>query len=274
MPDRCALHDVAHVRTKQALEYSRRRTELSSTRAGSEKRSKRDLYVTPYWCISPLAEEIKHYVTRPEAGAGLFMLDPGAGDGRIGFTVSKALGIRHLDLVESDEQHLPVLIYSGRPGAVEYIRDFQDFAQGRAPGYDLIVSNPPFSEAQVFIEASLGLLGEGGIAVFLLNMNFLGGELRVPFWAAHPPAFMRVLAPRPSFTNGGNDSVDYAWMGWAPGREAEMRPFGWYHTTPYRKEIEAGRDPASFTESPQPPASGVPVHGHGIRSRMRSIFNH
>jgi ribosomal protein S27E len=120
-----------------------------------------------------------------------------------------------------------------------------------APGWDLLLTNPPYSLALPFVEKGITL---ARWAVFLLPLPFLAGISRLPFWARHP-ADVYVLAKRPSFvvkvkceacgwtrtfdhdsteipdecpSCGGklrrtsNDATDYAWFVWGPA-ERERR---------------------------------------------------
>jgi len=78
--------------------------------------------------------------------------------------------------------------------------------------FDLIITNPPFSLAQEFIEKALAS-GAKEIA-FLLRLNFLGSQKRAAFWKKHP-CEIYVLPKRPSFTeNGKTDATEFAWYVW------------------------------------------------------------
>ena len=79
---------------------------------------------------------------------------------------------------------------------------------------DLIVGNPPFSEALAHVEHALTLAPAVG---FLLRLAFLEGAGRAAFWRAHPAYEVHVLTQRPSFTGGGTDSAAYAYFVWLRG---------------------------------------------------------
>ena len=53
-------------------------------------------------------------------------------------------------------------------------------------------------------------------------MNFLGSQKRAAFMRAFPPDVYG-LPRRPSFTGGGTDATEYAWLVWTPERN---RPSG------------------------------------------------
>ncbi|WP_436663579.1 hypothetical protein ACOALA_13645 [Alicyclobacillus acidoterrestris] len=77
--------------------------------------------------------------------------------------------------------------------------------------YDFIITNPPFSLAQEFVEKSLTL---ANCVIMLLRLNFLASGKRKEFWEKHPPTAIHVLTKRPSFTGTGTDATDYAWFVW------------------------------------------------------------
>ena len=74
-----------------------------------------------------------------------------------------------------------------------------------------IITNPPFSLAQEFIERALELSTE---VWMLLRINFLGGQKRHQWWQQHAPNALFVLSERPDFTGAGGDACEYAWFYW------------------------------------------------------------
>lgn len=61
---------------------------------------------------------------------------------------------------------------------------------------DLIITNPPFSLAQEFLEKSLE---EAATVIYLLRLNFWGSRKRKPFWKSHRPTHQLTLSERPCF---------------------------------------------------------------------------
>jgi len=150
-----------------------------------------DFYRTPKWCTEAIADQIHWH-------NGLVdVLEPCIGDGAI----SNVLLGKYVDHVEWAE------ITKGR--------DFLTYDFGRR--FDFVVTNPPFSLAQEFIEKSLTL---ANCVVMLLRLNFLASKSRKEFWEKHPPTAIHVLTKRPSFTGNGTDATDYAWFVWdSTGRQ-------------------------------------------------------
>lgn len=96
----------------------------------------------------------------------------------------------------------------------------------------LIIANPPFSQAQEFLEYALVMRAEAAdwhqpkpTVIFLLRLNFMGAQKRYPFWSAAERPKLRVLSQRPSFTEGGTDMTDYAWFIWT---DRDIPALDWY----------------------------------------------
>ena len=148
-----------------------------------------DSYFTPFWCFEGLEQfiDFTKYKTA---------FDPSIGDGRLIFEwLEGKFDIR----------------CDGRDKAWESeTGEDEDFLNW--DGYsDLIISNPPFSLAQKFIEHALPRCDT---LIFLLRLNFLGSQKRHKFWKANPPDKLIVLSKRPSFDGKGTDNNDYAWYVW------------------------------------------------------------
>jgi hypothetical protein len=83
--------------------------------------------------------------------------------------------------------------------------------------FQLIVSNPPYSLAQEFIEKSIGRCDPRGCVAFLLPLQFVSSNKRRKFFEDYPPSSVDVIRPRPSFAaDGGTDMREYALFRWIP----------------------------------------------------------
>lgn len=88
--------------------------------------------------------------------------------------------------------------------------------------FDLIISNPPFSLAQQFIDKALKDVSIGGYVVMLLPLNFLGSQKRHDWWKDRMPQYIFVHSNRMSFTpDGKTDSREYAHFVWHPLEKPE-----------------------------------------------------
>jgi tRNA1(Val) A37 N6-methylase TrmN6 len=80
-----------------------------------------------------------------------------------------------------------------------------------ATRFGLVIGNPPYSDAELHIDRALELLKPDGRLCFLLRLNFLGASKRIDVWQTRwNLERIGVIVPRPSFTEGGNDSCEYA----------------------------------------------------------------
>lgn len=87
----------------------------------------------------------------------------------------------------------------------------------------VVITNPPFSIAWEMLQTSLRRWHMSHI-VLLLRLNFLGSVTRHPFMSKFPPDTY-ILPNRPDFKGKGKtDSIEYAWMHWAPA--PRKREFG------------------------------------------------
>ena len=96
--------------------------------------------------------------------------------------------------------------------------------------YDLIITNPPFQLALAIIEKALLFdVKENGHVIMLQRLNFLGSQVRKPFFEKHMPEAIYVHSKRIKFTqpNGksGTDSIEYSHYVWAKDGKARKSSF-------------------------------------------------
>lgn len=155
----------------------------------AKERIERDYYPTPYWCIDGLMPLINF---KPKD----IISEPAKGDGRIVDRFPVGHVIKWAEIEEG----------------VNYLTTQQDMKA------DVIITNPPFSDALEFISTALDRdLAPNGTLIFLLRMGFLGSKSRADFWRKYPPTHFLVFTPRPSFVHGGSDNSEYAWFCWDRG---------------------------------------------------------
>jgi hypothetical protein len=184
---------------------------MTATGRRAGVRRPEDHYVTPDWCVKRLLETYQ-----PKASSlGRTWLDPCAADGELivaACDAMEALGaagapnrFMACDKREACREPLEKLV--GRDNVV--IDDFLGLAEvSREQMADVILTNPPFSLAQQFVNSGLKL---AEVAIFLLRMNFLATKGRRMFMADHRPGIF-VMPDRPSFNGYGTDAADYAWF--------------------------------------------------------------
>lgn len=157
---------------------------MSATNRGAV-RNPQDFYATPEGAFRPLLDILPRDVD---------FWEPAQGDGRL---------VRWLQ-------------ESGRRAAGADLSTGTDFLKDRT-GRDFIITNPPFSivcqkDYTGFLPHALDRSAE---VMFLLRLNYLGGQYRRRFFLAHEPAAIFVLSKRPRFHGAsGTDACEYGWFYW------------------------------------------------------------
>ncbi len=86
-----------------------------------------------------------------------------------------------------------------------------------------IVTNPPYSYAQQFVEKALQIIPEGYKVAMFLKLTFLEGKARKHFFLSQPPCRVWVsssrllCAPNGDFASVKSSAVAYAWFVWEKG---------------------------------------------------------
>ena len=165
-------------------------------------RKPHDFYSTPINCVETLLNNIDLTVY------GNDVLEPSAGNGNICKVFKEYYPNKDLTAVELREEEYNNLCQLNIDDVI--INSYYNIRDE----YDIIIGNPPYSEAQEFIEHSFELLKENGILIFLLRTNFLESKKRYDFWKKHPLSKLYTLSKRPSFTGKGTNATSYSWFIW------------------------------------------------------------
>jgi hypothetical protein len=142
-------------------------------------------------------------------GRGAVVVEPSAGGGAFVRAIRA-----HTDAPIVAVDHDP-----NAPALREQLADYHaraDFTAWDGGGLVIgaILGNPPYRDAEAHVRRALQLAG-GGPVVFLLRLGFRSSGRRAPFWREFPPAAVRALAERPSFTgDGSTDATDYGVFAW------------------------------------------------------------
>ena len=171
-----------------------------------EPRRPNDGYMTPRWAIRAVLPKLSLY-------EGMNILEPCAGDGAV-LAELQDVGQDPADLfaVELDAD-IAASTQARFPGVKVRCQDalaLPDTLDGR---FDLVITNPPYKLAWEILHRAFKLVEPGGQIVLLLRLNFLASQKRAEWMRDNAPD-VYVLPRRPSFTGGGTDATEYAWMVW------------------------------------------------------------
>lgn len=122
------------------------------------------------------------------------MLEPCIGNGNIANAVKSFAGYESINVTGID------IVDRGYSNTI--VSDFLTWENNRLK-YDFIISNPPYSMAQEFIEHGLNLLNENGQMAMFLKIQFLEGAKRKEFFENNPPRYIYVFRNRMATWNNG-----------------------------------------------------------------------
>lgn len=171
-----------------------------------------DRHFTPTWAVEAL---LHNY--RPPAGD---VLEPARGIDRIASVVEKYHRSAGTTYASDISDHL---FFGNFIGPLYWWY----WKHGNRKTFSCIITNPPFTLAQEFVERAHLMLNKpwGGDVVMLLRLGFLASKRRQAFWKQYPLAKLLVLSKRPSFREEGSatDASEYAWFIWSTTQHLERR---------------------------------------------------
>lgn len=188
----------------------------STNRSDSRDYHISDYYITP---IEVIKEFLNKFIELEGKYVFKLVLDPCAGgDAQHPMSYPKALedfGIKgNIVTVDIREDSL-----------AELKSDYLNL-DVKQQGFNVIITNPPFSHALEIIEKALDDIVDNGYVIMLLRLNFLGSKKRKPFWEANPPKYIFVHSKRISFFGNSNtDSIEYAHFVWQKNNQDTTKLF-------------------------------------------------
>lgn len=183
---------------------------MSATNRNGLARHPNDFYETPAWCVDLVLDELGL-----NADYQGYVIDPGSGTGAIAQRVAIRSPKADVQGVELTQELADKARGLRVPSIAFDVADFKTWeGDGQA---DLVIGNPPFSDAEAFVRKSLELVKAKGSVAMLLRLGWASGKIRRAFWAEHK-ADICILERRPSFNGSGCDACDYAWFVWGPKR--------------------------------------------------------
>jgi hypothetical protein len=158
-----------------------------------------DQYFTPQWvadlAIDVILPEVK-WETKTDIGWHYH--EPCAGRGVFVRAMRRVAPFASIDSTEMIEDDSPTWAGKDAAGDVLLGRSYLDLP---SRPHGLILTNPPFGLAREFIELGRREIGmnAGGIAAYLLRLDFASSAARAKWLRENPPAFIFVLPNRPRF---------------------------------------------------------------------------
>ena len=90
-----------------------------------------------------------------------------------------------------------------------------------------IITNPPYSFAQAFVEKAMDLIQDGHKVAMFLKLTFLEGKSRKGMFKKYPPKIIYVSSSRlkccknGDFENNFSSAVAYGWFVWEKGFQGD-----------------------------------------------------
>lgn len=243
---------------------------MSSTNRGAE-REEDDQYFTRYPTALGICRQLA-----ADGVTGNRILEPSAGKGSF---VATAAEVWRPDTLVWNDLTPELLLPEHRTRAENNAKvltglsaDFLLLQSAHTGLFDIVIGNPPYSDAEAHVRQGLNFLTEDGALAFLLRLNFLGGIDRGDtLWRDCPPEFVYALDKRPNFVDGyrinkegkrvkkGTDSCEYGifvWRKQRPAYEPVLRFLRWSPLLKqYQNKVEClparvKKPKASFTLNP------------------------
>ena len=168
-----------------------------------------------YYTSPEVAEACVSTLTLPSLG---LVLEPHAGGGAFTLALKKRMGRIWANDIDPNAKGLEMV-----PIGKRRVGDFLQWEPAKAPKFDWIIGNPPYKGAELQVRHAIKMLKPGGSCAFLLRLGFLSSKKRAKLYTEHRPHVVHVLTRRPSFTGGGTDLYDYAFIVWKKGHKGPTR---------------------------------------------------
>ena len=180
---------------------------LGSSSHSKEEREKNDYYAT-----DPIAIDLLWQV-EPHLFEEANIWEPACGEGHMAKRI-ELYGCTHGSTVYSSD-----IVYRNFGEKLDFLKpDWLEY-----PGN--IITNPPYKNAQEFIEKSLDIISEGFYVAMFLKLLFLEGKKRKQLFKKYPPKIIYISSSRiecgKSGVFKGSSAVAYAWYVWQKGYTGE-----------------------------------------------------
>lgn len=180
---------------------------------GTSTHTAHDREVNDYYATDPIAAK---FLIELENFKDSDILEVACGEGHLSKVMEEnGLNVTSIDIVDR-----------GYPGTI--VLDFLSDDINNWHGH--IVTNPPYKDAQKFIEKSLSIIPEGRKVAMFLKLQFLEGKARKEFYKNNPPKTVYVSSSRimcakngdfDTLKKSGGSAVAYAWFVWEKGFQGD-----------------------------------------------------
>lgn len=177
-----------------------------------------DFYATPSYTIEdlltiyPLLIPKKYSIWEPACGLGHLSIP----------LKEKGFDVFSSDIHDHGYQDIDELFDFLKPIDTSQLLQLQEYQKQHS--HTAIVTNPPYKQAQQFVERSIELLKkDGDIVCMFLKVLFLESQKRRILFDKYPPKYVAVYSKRVSCANNGDFSkqqssaIAYAWYIWEKG---------------------------------------------------------
>lgn len=137
-----------------------------ATAKNKKLRPEYDFYTTP---VAEVEKALRELLPEADVLSRLTILDPCAGNGAFAkaiHNISSHWLVDQWDIVQ-------------RKQVLNRVTDFtQVVSEQEHRKYDIVAMNPPYTQAQEFVEKALEMVKEGGLVIAFLKLDFLAGRKR------------------------------------------------------------------------------------------------
>lgn len=137
-------------------------------------RESNEFFVTPKWAIMLF---LNHFLIDNMINRDLKILDPCAG-GCPNSPMQYPEVLREYDFSDITTND----IRKNSPASTHY-----DYLKKPFPGYDIIISNPPFTLSMEFYQKAISEINPDGYVIFMLQQQFIGSVGRMKILKKHLP---------------------------------------------------------------------------------------
>ena len=174
---------------------------LNASNHSLDERESNDYYATPPFAVELLLEK-ENFIND--------IWECACGEGHISkVLISNGFNVRSTDLIDRG------------------YGDKYDFLKTNGAVYCDIITNPPFSKANEFLQKALEIMFEGRKLAFFLRIQFLEGVKRRKIFKENPPKIIYVAsrnircAKNGDFKNATGNASTYCWFVWEKGYKGD-----------------------------------------------------